>query len=281
MQSCHALGCYGLIYGNMLRSCPLKAPLSRPAGIPDSFLNRREWVKTFVIGSAAALGGGGFKHSLLSEISPGADPANIIKINTALYPTLSDEYGSMRFDLFGSTVPNGIITVTRAPGDVFHAVSAYCTHAGCIVEPFEAAYGKMICYCHSSEYTIQGQVLYAATEGQANLPYYNSSLDGYMLRVEIPGLNFKVNSIARANAVGGNARFLISFPPKTGGRYRILHTPDLSTTPTQVNFSNTAGGSLNQTQFNATSNTTKNVWVQNNGERGFYMVEMIVTPYGV
>jgi Rieske Fe-S protein len=264
---------------DMIRSCPLKAPLCRSAGIPDSFLNRREWIKTFVVGSAVAVGGGGFKQALLSEISPGADPANIIKINTAHHPVLLDEFGSLRFNLFGASVANGVITVTRAPGDVFHVVSAYCTHAGCIVNPYDNNFGKMICDCHNSQYDIQGQITSPYVVGQPSLPYYNSTLDGYILSVEIPNLNFKVNSIARSTPVGGNARFLISFPAKAGGRYRILHTPDLSTTPVQVNYSNSAGGSLNQTQFNAPSNATKNVYVQNTGTSGFYMVEMIIEPY--
>jgi hypothetical protein len=79
--------------------------------------------------------------------------------------------------------------------------------------------------------------------------------------------------------VSGNARFQIAFPVKQGGKYRVLYTPDLTTAPVQVNFSNTAGGSLSVSQFNSGANSTKSVWVQNNAARGFYMVEMIYAEY--
>ncbi|MBL9133723.1 MAG: Rieske (2Fe-2S) protein [Verrucomicrobiaceae bacterium] len=268
----------------MTRTCPLKSPLLYPQGLPDSFLSRREWIKRFAIGSAVSLSGAGFKSTLLADIAPGTNPANILEFNIATYPTLTEDYGSLRFNIFGNLVPipaNSIITITRAPGNVFYAMSAYCTHAGCIVDPYDNSPGTeaMICYCHSSVYNIQGQIINEATPGQANLPAYNTSFSGGTLRVEIPNLNFKVNNITPATAVGGIPRFLMSFPAKAGGKYRILHTDNLNNTPMPVSFATTATGAATNTQITQTSNATRNVWVPSTATSGFYMVEMIVAQY--
>lgn len=262
-------------------SCPLKN-VCRPKAAPNlDLLTRREWVKSFVIGSATALVGGSGTSNLLADISPSVQPENILSFSIAVYPALLADYGSVRFNLFGSAVPNGIMTITRAPGDVFYAMSAYCTHAGCIVDPYDPTPGTeaMICYCHSSVYDIQGHVISGATSPQDDLPAYNTSFAGGVVRVEIPNLNLKVNSITKAGVVSGTQRYQLSFPVKQGGRYRVLHTPNLTAPPTTVSFSNTAAGTANQTQFNSTSNTTKNVWVPSNATSGFYLVEMVISEY--
>jgi nitrite reductase/ring-hydroxylating ferredoxin subunit len=185
----------------------------------------------------------------------------------------------MRFNLFGTNGPGGIITITRAPGDVFYAMSAYCTHNGCIVDPYDPTPGteKMICYCHNSEFDIQGQYLGGPASG--NLPAYNTAFDGTTLRVEIPNLNFKVNGITPATAVSGIPRFQISFPAKAGGKYRILHTADLTSPPVTVAVALSAGGAASTTQINQVSTAVRNVWVPSSAARGFYMVEMIVTEF--
>lgn len=263
---------------NVTRPCALKAcPSLRQDAEFNQWLGRRDWIKRFALGTAATLGGG-LTTPLLADITPGANPANIIKINLNSYPALLSDYGSVRFNLFGSTVANGIITVTRAPGPVYHAMSAYCTHAGCIVDPYDNTPGTeaMICYCHSSVYNIQGQIITEATPGQADLPAYNTEISGSTLQVEIPNLNLKVNSIT---PVTGTQRFQLSFPVKNGGKYRILHTPDLAATPTMVNFATTVTGTINQTQISSNANTTRNVWVENTAARGFYMVELILAQY--
>ncbi len=263
-----------------MRTCPLASTCARPAGLPADFLSRREWIKRFAVGSAVAASGAAFKGSLLADISPAVNPANILKFDLSSYGALQSDYGSMRFNLFGDVIANGIITITRAPGNIFYAMSAYCTHAGCIVDPYDHSPGTeaMICYCHSSVYDIQGNVITGAQEPQNNLPKYNTSLSGSTLSVEIPNLNFKVNSLVQFTN-GETKRFQISFPAKSGAKYRILYTPNLTTTPTTASFATASGGLANQTQINQASNATRNVWVDSAQERGFYMVEMIVAPY--
>jgi Rieske Fe-S protein len=264
-----------------MRTCPIQSCPRRPAGIPESLFSRREWIKHFAVGSALALTGGSFKSTLLAEIAPGTNPANILKFNLANYPVLQTDYGSMRFNLFGTAVANGIITLTRAPGSVYYAVSAWCTHEGCIVDPYDHSEGTqaMICYCHNSIYDIQGRIISEATPGQADLPTYNTSLSGNILSVEIPNLNFKVNNILPSAPVAGNPRFQISFSARKDARYRILYTPNLTATPAPVGFYSSASSQLVLNQITPISTGPRTLWVQNTSGSGFYMVEMIVDAY--
>ena len=265
-----------------MRACPLQSVCPKKSPLPVEVLNRREWVKRFVVGSAVALTGEAWKGSLLAEISTAANPANVIPFNLASYPTLQSDYGSMRFNLFGTTTPNGVITITRAPGNVFYSMSAYCTHAGTIVEPYDNSPGTegMICYSHGSVYNIQGQVItYAEDPAQPNLPAYNTSFANGVVRVEIPGLNLKVNSTTLFSVNGATQRFQISFPAKLGAKYRIRYTPDLATASTVVGCATTSGGAATVTQINQTTNGTRTVWVDSTSAQGFYFVELIVATY--
>lgn len=266
-----------------MRSCPLSSCHASPGGQSLAMISRREWIKRFAVGSTVTLVGGVFQGRLLAEIEPGADPANILKFDIATLPALQSVYGSMRFSLFGTNVANGVITITRAPGDVFHAVSAYCTHAGCIVDPYDNSPGTeaMVCSCHGSVYDIQGQLLEGVIENQENLPAYHSSLNGNVLSVEIPNLNFKVNSIALYSVNGNTRRFLLTFPTKQGARYRVIYTPDLVTPPAVQPFYTSPNGITPVTMVTQTapSPNPRTVYVDSTTDKGFYMVEMVVDEY--
>lgn len=271
-----------------MRACPLKSVCPKSPHLQAEMLNRREWVKRFVVGSAVALTGEAWKGSVLAEISTAASPTNIISLKIADYPTLRDRpdggYGSMRFNLFGVTIPNGIITVTRTPTDQFYSVSAYCTHQGTIVDPYLAGdTNAMICYAHNSVYDIQGTVITPGDgqPSQPNLPSYNNQYDSGsgVLRIEIPNLNFKVNSTTLFSVNGATQRFQISFPAKNGAKYRIRYSPDLATPSTLVAFATSSGGAVSLTTINQTTNGTRNVWVDSTSAQGFYFVEMVVAPY--
>ena len=264
-----------------MRTCPLASTCARSTGLPADFLSRREWIKRFAIGSAVAASGAAFKGSLLADISPAANPANILKFDLSSYATLQSDYGSMRFNLFGTTIANGIITITRAPGGVYYAVSAYCTHAGCIVDPYDNSPGTeaMICYCHSSVYDIQGRLITGAQDPQSDLPSYNTSLNGTMLSVEIPNLNFKVNSITQFSS-GATKRFQITFPAKRGASYRVLHTANLTAAPAAVAFAKTSGGTATLKPYShVTADANRSFWVDSAVASGFYLLDMIVNPY--
>lgn len=271
-----------------MRACPLQSVCPKKPTVSMEMLNRREWVKRFVVGSAVALTGEAWKGSLLADISPSANPANVISLKIADYPTLRDRldggYGSMRFNLFGTVVPNGIITVTRTPSNQFYAVSAYCTHQGSIVDPYLAGdTNAMICYTHNSVYDIQGTVLVPGDgqPSQPNLPSYDNQYDSVsgLLRIEIPNLGLKVNSTTLFSVNGATQRFQLSFPAKNGARYRIRYSPDLATPSTLVPFATSSAGAVSLTTITPTSNGPKSAWVDSTSSQGFYFVEMVVTPY--
>lgn len=234
------------------------------------------------MGSAVALAGG-FKGTVLADIAPGTSPANILEFDISKLPTLQSLYGSMRFNLFGANVVNGIITITRGPGSVFYAVSAYCTHAGCIVEPYDKSPGmqRMLCNCHGSVYDIDGRLIDGVSAGQKDLPGYNTALSGNVLRVEIPNLNFKVNSIALQAANGSITRYRLTFPTKLGARYRVRYTADLATPPVVHPFFTSANGttSVMMVTQTAPSPNPRTVYVDATATRGFYVIEMVIDEY--
>jgi Rieske Fe-S protein len=243
-------------------------------------LGRREWVKCFALGWAAAVGLG-TRSRLLADISAGANVANVIELKVADFPVLQDAYGSVRLALFNTSLPGGIMIVTRAPGDVFHALNAVCTHAGTIVDPYDnTEFTEAInCYNHGSRYTMDGVVLTPGDSGiaQANLPQYNTAFANGVVRVEIPSLNFKLNTVTVQSVSGNNKRLALNFNPRTSGKYRVKYTPDLVTTPVSVNFATTAGGPANVSLFSATSNSARSLWVDSSLDRGFYFIELVVT----
>jgi Rieske Fe-S protein len=241
-------------------------------------LNRREWVKCFALGWATALAGGA-RSTLLADISPGATPANVIELKVSDYPVLANPYGSVRLNLFNQTLPGGKMILSRASGDTFHAVSAVCTHSGQIVEPYDnTAFTEAInCYSHGSRYDIQGNVLTGASPGQASLPTYNTAYANGVVRVEVPNLGFKLNTITVQSVVGATKRLALNFTPRNGGVYQVKYTPDLVTPPVVVNFAEGAGGVAGSNQFTASSNSAKSIWVDSTQNRGFYFIELVVT----
>jgi Rieske Fe-S protein len=240
-------------------------------------LNRREWVKCFALGWAAALAGGA-RSTLLADISPGATPANVIELKVSDYPVLANPYGSVRLNLFNQTLPGGKMILSRASGDTFHAVSAVCTHSGQIVEPYDnAEFTEAInCYWHGSRFDIQGNILTGASPGQASLPTYNTAYADGVVRVEVPNLGFKLNSITVQSVVGATKRLALNFTPRNGGVYQVKYTPDLVTPPVVVNFAEGAGGVASANQFTASSNSAKSIWVDSTQDRGFYFIELVV-----
>ena len=261
--------------------CPKSGTCARRVTGTFGSLSRRDWVRRYVLGSAVAAGAAGWRGTLLADLSPSVNPANLLTFRISDFPVLQNNFGSMRFSLFGDIVPNGVITITRAPGNVFHAVSAYCTHEGCIVDPYDATpeTQAMICYCHGSVYDIQGQVLSAAEPGQANLPKYNTAFADGVLKVEIPGLNFKINSTTLVSENEGTQRLRLSFNAKKGAKYRVRYSTSLTGTPATVPFATSEPGPITQTLLSQLSNQVRDLWVEYTGARGFFSVEMVTNEY--
>lgn len=267
------------------RRCPLVShcPKARPALPSLELLSRREWVKRFVLGSAVALGSE-WEGSLLADISPGAYAGNIVTFKISDYPALQNDYGSMRFRLFGEATNDGIIIINRAPGTVFYAVSARCTHEGGVVDahvpdPEDPENRTMICYNHNSVYHFDGKIKQPVVTGQANLPTYQTSFANGLLKVEIPSLNLRINKVMLASVNGNTKRLQLTFPARANGVYKLYYTPDLTFTPVSRNFATSVGGSANVTQITQATNATRQIWVDSTTKRGFYFIELQVDSY--
>jgi len=241
-------------------------------------LNRREWVKCFALGWAAALTGGA-RSTLLADISPSANPANVIELKVSDYPVLANAYGSVRLSLFNQALAGGKMILSRGPGDVFHAVSAVCTHEQNLCDPYDhTEFTESInCYHHGSRFDIQGNILSEATPGQASLPKYNTAHANGVVRVELPNLGFKLNTVTMQSVVGATKRLALNFTPRTSGVYRVKYTPDLVTAPVTVSFATAPGGVTNNTSVTASSNSARTFYVDSTLERGFYFIELVVT----
>ncbi|WP_146852062.1 Rieske 2Fe-2S domain-containing protein [Brevifollis gellanilyticus] len=260
--------------------CPLRAVCAPRKRASLEMLSRREWVKTFALGCIASVGSGA-RSTVLADISPGVNVANVIDLKTADFPVLQSTYGSVRVGLFNENLPGGKMVVTRGPGDVFYAVSAVCTHSATIVDAYLHGDTQLIiCYGHDSHYAMDGTLLKANDEGtanQGNLPKYNTSYANGVVRIELPSLNFKLNTVFIQSEVGNSKRLALNYNQRLGARYKVRYTPDLITPPVAVNFALTAGGVANQTQTAvATSNNARTLYVDSTQSRGFYFIEMVV-----
>jgi nitrite reductase/ring-hydroxylating ferredoxin subunit len=248
-------------------------------------LSRRHWIKCFALGSIASAG---LRRATLADISPAANVANIISLRLTDFPALLTTYGSVRVELLPNlSINESRLIITRAPGDVFYAVTAICTHQQQLADPYDHTEEtrSINCYVHGSRYDMQGNVLTPGDGGssQPSLTKYNTSYANGVVRVEIPGLNFKMNSMALQSTTGTTSRYVLNFTRRNGGRYRVLYTPDLATEPVPVNFATSSSGALNRgpsfasQTFNATSTGNQNLGVDSSAERGFYLVELVVT----
>lgn len=50
------------------------------------------------------------------------------------------------------------VLVNRKNTDSFQAVSAICTHQGCLVSDYDSSKNEFICPCHGSRFSLSGQV---------------------------------------------------------------------------------------------------------------------------
>lgn len=259
--------------------CPLRAVCAPRKTVSLDMLSRREWVKTFALGCIASVGGGA-SRTVLADISPGVNVANVIELKTADFPVLLNPYGSVRISLFNQNLAGGKMILTHGPGNVFHAVNAVCTHEANIVDPYDnTEFTEAInCYFHGSRYAMDGTILTEASPGQASLAKYNTSYADGVVRIELPGLNFKLNTVFIQSEVGGTKRLALNYNQRQGAVYKVRYTPDLITPPVAVNFAINAGGVANQTQTTvATTNNARTLYVDSTQNRGFYFIELVVT----
>ena len=110
--------------------------------LSPSASSRRRLLKRFALGALAFPVGGELAHDLfLTELEAAVLPTTAtIRLSLQEFPSLQSEMGSLRlgvnpvgFDHFpqGTFYP---ILINRGLGTTFHALSAECRHASCVVD---------------------------------------------------------------------------------------------------------------------------------------------------
>ena len=98
-----------------------------------------------------------------------------IDLTDATNATLTEVGGAMAFD-----ADNDTILVARVSATDVIALSAVCTHSGCIVD-YNASERRIDCDCHGSEFSTTGAVI----RGPANRPLkmYAAALSGTTITI--------------------------------------------------------------------------------------------------
>jgi Rieske Fe-S protein len=78
---------------------------------------------------------------------------------------------------------NGNLLVDRANQDTFNALSAICTHQGCLITGYNQGNEHFICPCHGSAFGLNGQVVNGPA--QRALPRYQTQFNNNQLNITI------------------------------------------------------------------------------------------------
>jgi cytochrome b6-f complex iron-sulfur subunit len=139
-------------------------------------LTRRQFHQLAVLGAGAAL---------VPACSNGAAPNGNVALSNG-QAILSFEQFPMLANVGGSalvTVTNSFPLVAVRTGDATAvALSATCTHAGCLIE-LDAAANDLRCPCHNATFSLAGDVLGGPTI--IPLPIYDATVGAAAITVQI------------------------------------------------------------------------------------------------
>jgi Rieske Fe-S protein len=248
--------------------------------------SRRRFIKSFVLGTASAIvAGQPWRGAFLAQAQAAPD-VGILKVKLSDYPSLLDEFGSVRLGLnpmaSDSSGPIGFfypILVNRGFGNEFYALDTYCAHEGCVVPPYDGFEGKIICPCHGSEYAIDGALI---SNGPASGPLgrYNLTYDGdETLTIEVPRLGYSVTAIPIQST--SPPKLLLDFPTKEGVEYEVQFRQRMQDAWTTIPFSRSLDGpedavSMIADPFDPSTHPIASIYVSRTRATGFYAVSVKV-----
>jgi Rieske Fe-S protein len=113
----------------------------------------------------------------LSKIS-GAYQSGIVNIDVGSSSPLTNAGGVALVNYNG-----GYLLVDRPTTDTFNALSAICTHQGCLINSYDSSNKQFVCTCHGSRFSLTGTV----KQGPASraLPSYKTSFADSKLTVQL------------------------------------------------------------------------------------------------
>lgn len=243
-------------------------------------LSRRRFVRTFSLGTAfSTFLGKAWQASVLADITP--SNVGLLRVKLSDYPALLEDNGSVRLGLNpidNPSIPLGAfypILINHHTGTTYYAMSTFCSHAGCIVPPFNEGEGGIICPCHGSGYAIDGSLL----NGPALEPLiqYPVSFDGAdTLTVEVPNLGYCVNSTLVQNATTPRLRLL--FPTFENAEYEVRFREQIRDEWTVTPFALSPGGLADQLSVFG-DGAPAALFVDRTTATGFYTVAIKVIDF--
>lgn len=142
-------------------------------------MNRRDILKAFLSGGTVLLVATALLTSCETQDDPGGgNPGGNNNSGPLTIDITSSEFAALA-SAGGYVVKNGIIIINIG-GDTFVALSAICTHQGCVVG-YNSTAGNVQCGCHGSVFSTAGAVL----NGPASTPLakYSVSKAGNILTI--------------------------------------------------------------------------------------------------
>ncbi len=123
--------------------------LPPPAIVPRS---RRDFMSDVILGVGTTLGLGSLAFRFLEYLYPVILPVKLVEVpagNVSEIPA-----GGARL----VHLPEGPVMLEKTDGEV-HALSAICTHLGCIIA-WQPTAKEFICPCHGGRYDMNGKVIF-------------------------------------------------------------------------------------------------------------------------
>lgn len=243
---------------------------------------RRQWVKQFMFGTAAALTGSTWTSRVLAEVTSTGPGPGVLRIKPASYPALAAPGGSVQLKFIDYLKP---LTLNRVTTERFVTLDSICTHSQCTVGRFIVANNRMRCPCHGSRYDIEGRV-FRDSSGESTEPApddlgrYATVYDAPtgIISIAIPDLALHINSISvHQQGSGESVRLKLVFPVSYGAIYEIRYQATLGDPLTLATFSKTPTGVANETQVGPEVEGNFTAYVDAVGSKGFFVVGVRLT----
>lgn len=215
------------------------------------------------------LGNGWGGTALASVQAAAAGEPGLLSLRVADFPPLQATFGAVRlaFASLGQVSPMPPIIISRDDADFF-AVSAECTHQGCLIPAFGAAKNST-CPCHGSRFGHDGRVI----RGPANAPlprYDVLTPEPGVLQVVLPEIasyDVTIQSILGP----GTHRLALRFRSMSNVDYEVRYRRDAGIPWEVMPFAITEGGAADRTSIKGTG-SEQVLYVDGNGGSGLFAV---------
>ena len=255
---------------------------------------RRNFIKTLLVGTVVStVDGTIWNRRLLADVHASSSAeSGILHIKISDFPTLENEFGSIRLGLNplrpASDCPGGIdangkfapVIITRGPGNTFYALDSRCSHEDRIVNTYSESLGYFRCPCHNSRYALDGENIRGPDRrpGQILDPLqaYEVSFDGDdLLTIIVPDWAF---SVLKTRVLGDTQpQIALEFIARRNVTYEIVFRSTVNDPWEVIPFSTSPGTPPNRISFASTRDDIIEAFVDRDTDLGFYGVSTPAT----